>query len=209
MQYLETALKHGSPFEAFHLYAAIHAATARRPLDQGGKPGFCGAAVAWYKLVAERGSWNDNYLLDAEKAWARGEEELAMVGWFVAGEMGSEAAQNNLAYLLDRGTGKQVLFGREPVNGSTSIETKGRVNEMAMRWWIRSAAQDNVDAMVKVGDYYCESTHSSKDQLVDFQMLNLRRTKATRWQRRTTRPLPIPRSLQWHIGTWAGCMRME
>jgi SEL1 protein len=78
-----------------------------------------------------------------------------MVGWFVAGEMGSEAAQNNLAYLLDKGTGKQVLFG--PGGESGSLEEKARVNEMAMRWWIRSAAQDNVDAMVKVGDYYCES----------------------------------------------------
>jgi len=154
MQYLESALRHGSPFEAFHLYAAIHASTARRPIDQGGKPGFCGAAVAWYKLVSERGSWTHNYLLDAEKAWARGEEDLAMVGWFVAGEMGSEAAQNNLAYLLDRGTGTHVLGGRG--NESTSVESKGRVNEVAMRWWIRSAAQDNVDAMVKVGDYYCE-----------------------------------------------------
>jgi SEL1 protein len=166
MQYLESALKHGSPFEAFSLYAAIHAATARRPLEQGGKPGFCGAAVAWYKLVSERGSWNDNYLLDAEKAWARGEEELAMVGWFVAGEMGSEAAQNNLAYLLDRGTGKQVLFGREGTNGTTSVKSQGRVNEMAMRWWIRSAAQDNVDAMVKVGDYYCMSKITPRIRLL-------------------------------------------
>jgi len=157
MQYLESALSHGSPFEAFHLYAAIHASTARRPIDQGGKPGFCGAAVAWYKLVSERGSWTDNYLLDAEKAWARGEEDLAMVGWFVAGEMGSEAAQNNLAYLLDRGTGVHVLDGRGNESMSASVDSKGRVNEVAMRWWIRSAAQDNVDAMVKVGDYYCES----------------------------------------------------
>lgn len=183
MQYLESALRLGSPFEAFHLYAAIHASTARRPIDQGGKPGFCGAAVAWYKLVSERGSWIDNYLLDAEKAWARGEEDLAMVGWFVAGEMGSEAAQNNLAYLLDRGTGTHVLDGARNESTSTSVESKGRVNEVAMRWWIRSAAQDNVDAMVKVGDYYCKF-------LVYFLFsLNMRKTeKAIQANnRRTTR----------------------
>jgi len=165
MQYLESALRHGSPFEAFHLYAAIHASTARRPIEEGGKPGFCGAAVAWYKLVAERGSWTDNYLLDAEKAWARGEEDLAMVGWFVAGEMGSESAQNNLAYLLDRSTGRQVLLGKD--GGDGTVTEKGRINEMAMRWWIRSAAQDNVDAMVKVGDYYCEFyIHFSRSGLI-------------------------------------------
>ena len=173
MQYLESALRHGSLFEAFHLYASIHASIARRPVDDGGKPGFCGAAVAWYKLVSERGSWStdqlqsqnpydeqsdlkgDNYVLEAEKAWARGEEGQAMVGWFVASEMGIEAAQNNLGWLLEKGIGKDVLF--PPEHKADKVEDKARVNEMAMRWWIRSAAQDNVDAMVKVGDYYCGS----------------------------------------------------
>lgn len=166
MQYLESALRHGSPFEAFHLYASIHASIARQPIADGGKPGFCGAAVAWYKLVAERGSWDDNYVLDAERAWARGEEGNALVGWMVAAEMGNEAAQNNLGWLLERGVGTQVLF--DPASAGESdmptgqgiVETKARIHEMAMRWWIRSAAQDNVDAMVKVGDYYCEFSSS-------------------------------------------------
>lgn len=163
MQYLESAIRHGSPFEAFHLYASIHASIARRPVEEGGKPGFCGAAVAWYKLVSERGSWDDNYVLEAEKAWARGEEGQAMVGWMVAAEMGNEAAQNNLGWLLEKGIGKEVLSGgsrRGVTDGegglAGGVEEKARVNEMAMRWWIRSAAQDNVDSMVKVGDYYCE-----------------------------------------------------
>ena len=88
-----------------------------------------------------------------------------MVGWFVAGEMGSESAQNNLAYLLDRSTGRQVLLGKD--GGDGTVTEKGRINEMAMRWWIRSAAQDNVDAMVKVGDYYCEFyIHFSRSGLI-------------------------------------------
>ena len=171
MQYLESALRHGSPFEAFHLYASIHASIARRPVEEGGKPGFCGAAVAWYKLVSERGSWSrdlhddmkmgDNYVLEAEKAWARGEESQAMVGWFVAAEMGNEAAQNNLGWLLEKGIGKDVLYPPPRADGTggvgSRLEAKAKVNEMAMRWWIRSAAQDNVDSMVKVGDYYCGS----------------------------------------------------
>lgn len=165
MQYLESALRHGSPFEAFHLYASIHASISRRPVEEGGKPGFCGAAVAWYKLVSERGSWSrdlhddmkmgDNYVLEAEKAWARGEEGQAMVGWFVAAEMGNEAAQNNLGWLLEKGIGKDILY--PPGQVMEGVEARAKVNEMAMRWWIRSAAQDNVDSMVKVGDYYCES----------------------------------------------------
>jgi hypothetical protein len=52
--------------------------------------------------------------------------------------------------------GKEVQLA--PGGDREAVKDKARVNEMAMRWWIRSAAQDNVDAMVKVGDYYCGSS---------------------------------------------------
>ena len=142
--YFEVALRHGSPFEAFHLLSHIHATTARLPSHQGGRPGMCGVSVAWYKLVAEKGSWEDDFIGEADRAWARGEEDKAVLGWWVAGEMGYEAAQNNLAFLLDRGV-HLGLLGK----GSRRAETT------ALRHWVRSAAQDNVDAIVKVGDLYC------------------------------------------------------
>ncbi|ORX35868.1 hypothetical protein BD324DRAFT_629317 [Kockovaella imperatae] len=123
---LEVALRNGSPFEAFHLLARVHASSSRT----GGRPGMCGVAVGWFKVVAERGSWEDDYVAEADRAWARGEVDNAMVGWMIGSEMGSEVAQNNVAFIgQDRGVD-------------------------VLRWWIRSAAQDNVDSMVKVGDIY-------------------------------------------------------
>lgn len=63
-------------------------------------------AVSFYKLVAERGVWDDELLRDAENAWMSGadqDKETAMLKWWIAAERGSEIAQNNLAYVLDQG----------------------------------------------------------------------------------------------------------
>ena len=79
----------------------------------------------------------------ADRAWARGEQDKALLGWWLAAEMGVEMAQNNVAFVLERGV---------DVPWVSDIER--RSEEVMM--WTRSAAQDNVDAMVKVGDYYCK-----------------------------------------------------
>lgn len=63
-------------------------------------------AVSFYKLVSERGVWDDDLLKDAEYAWVSGSDrgkEIAMLKWWIAAERGSEIAQNNLAYALDQG----------------------------------------------------------------------------------------------------------
>jgi SEL1 protein len=63
-------------------------------------------AVSFYKLVSERGVWDDDLLRDAETAWLsdnQQEKEVAMLKWRIAGERGSEIAQSNLAYILDQG----------------------------------------------------------------------------------------------------------
>ena len=66
----------------------------------------CSMAVSFYKIVAERGVWDDDLLRDAEIAWMAGskqEKGMAMLKWWIAAERGSEIAQNNLAYVLDQG----------------------------------------------------------------------------------------------------------
>jgi len=63
-------------------------------------------AVSFYKLVAERGAWEEDLLRDAEIAWMSGTDagkDIAMLKWWVAAERGYEIAQNNLAYVLDQG----------------------------------------------------------------------------------------------------------
>lgn len=151
-QYYEVAIRHGSPFEAFHLLGKIHSTTARLPSHSGGQKGSCGVSVAYFKMVNERGTWTDDFIGDGDRAWARGEEDIAMVKWLMAAEMGSEIAQNNVAFLLDQGKGGDLYGGKME-------------GDMAMRYWIRSAAQDNVDAMVKVGDLYCKLYHAVETQL--------------------------------------------
>jgi SEL1 protein len=109
--YFETAIRYGSPFEAYYYLGEIHAAQASTP---GMLPHIvsssCSMAVSFHKLVSERGTWDDDLLRDSEIAWSSGTEkgkEMAMLKWWIAAERGSEIAQNNLAHVLDQG---QFLF---------------------------------------------------------------------------------------------------
>ncbi|KAI0665661.1 HCP-like protein [Trametes maxima] len=150
--YFETALRQGSPFEAYYYLADIQARQARAsivPPEIAGSS--CAIAVSFYKLVAERGTWDDNLLKDAENTWNLGTErgsEMAMLRWWIAAERGYEVAQNNLAYILDQD--KSILRFTRFAPYSPSNDTA----RLALTQWIRSAAQRNVDALVKVGDYY-------------------------------------------------------
>jgi SEL1 protein len=105
--YFENAIRQGSPFEAYYYTAAIQAAQARnRNIPDFMTNGFCAIAVSFYKLVAERGVWDDDLLRDAEISWLSGTDrgqEMAMLKWWIAAERGFEVAQNNMAYILDQG----------------------------------------------------------------------------------------------------------
>ncbi|KAI0332950.1 HCP-like protein [Cubamyces sp. BRFM 1775] len=150
--YFETALRQGSPFEAYYYLADIQARQARAamiPPEIAGSS--CAIAVSFYKLVAERGAWEDNLLKEADDLWSLGTErasEMAMLRWWIAAERGYEVAQNNLAYVLDQD--KSILRFTRFAPYSPSNDTA----RLALTQWIRSAAQRNVDALVKVGDYY-------------------------------------------------------
>lgn len=154
LPFLDSALRGGNPLEAFHLSAQIHTTYARSSKSTSLPPAMCGVAVAYEKLVSERGSWNEDFLLDADEAWARGEEGKAMMGWYIAAEMGYEIAQNNVAFMREGGWQFDAEREGEWLIGKRREEEGGK---QALVWWLRSAAQDNVDAMVKVGDYYCSS----------------------------------------------------
>lgn len=88
---------------AFYLLGKIYAASARQQLAAGIRPETCTAAVAHLKIVVERGTWKDDIVSDADRAWERGESDKAILGWWMANERGYESAQNNLAYVLDQG----------------------------------------------------------------------------------------------------------
>ncbi|KIY68091.1 HCP-like protein [Cylindrobasidium torrendii FP15055 ss-10] len=150
--YFETAVRLGSPFEAYFYLGRIHSNNLRRSSTQSSAASSsCAMSVSFYKLVAERGSWENDLLREAEAAWAAGSDrgmEIAMFKWWLAAERGSEIAQNNLAYILDQDKSVLRLTRFQPFTPSNDTA------QLALTQWTRAAAQKNIDALVKVGDYY-------------------------------------------------------
>lgn len=150
--YFETASRFGSTFEAHFYLAKIHTMNMRASeFTQDYAAGSCASAVSFYKLVAERGVWDDDLINEAEEGWNSGTErgkEMAILRWWIAAERGYEIAQNNLAYALDQDKSmlRSTRFSPFQVSNDTA--------RLALTQWIRSASQRNVDALVKVGDYY-------------------------------------------------------
>ncbi|KAJ1025143.1 hypothetical protein NDA16_002649 [Ustilago loliicola] len=135
-----------SRFEAKYLLAKINAKLARAQQSNAQ----CRTALAGFKVTAETGDWSTRISHKAEHAWRRGERQKALLGWALAGEMGYESAQNNVAYMLDRANSHARIL-----DISTKPHMDGNFTDrLALVHWTRSAAQNNVDAMVKMGDYY-------------------------------------------------------
>ncbi|GAA5849904.1 hypothetical protein JCM8547_000949 [Rhodosporidiobolus lusitaniae] len=113
----------------------------------------CPVAVSFYKKVAERGDWDHEVWFETERARERGDERTALLGYWVMAERGYEVAQNNVAWLLDRDKTRlrvPLLDSLAPFPSPSS----NQLDRLALTYWTRSAAQDNVDALVKMGDYY-------------------------------------------------------
>ncbi|KAF6760305.1 hypothetical protein DFP72DRAFT_102262 [Ephemerocybe angulata] len=150
--YFELAVRNGSPLEAYYYLAEYHSAQATTPnLPPHITTSSCSMAVSFYKLVAERGVWEDDLLRDAEIAWMSStnqDKEVAMLKWWLAAERGFEIAQNNLGYILDQDRSILRLTRFSPATASNDTAS------LALTQWIRAAGQRNIDALVKVGDYY-------------------------------------------------------
>ncbi|KAJ3866681.1 hypothetical protein EV359DRAFT_71656 [Lentinula novae-zelandiae] len=150
--YLEAAVRLGSPFEAYYYLGQIHASQTTNPMVPSNiASSSCAMGVSFYKIIAERGSWDDDFLREAEVAWARGTDEskeIAILKWWLAAERGSEIAQNNLGYILDQDKSILRLTRFSPMTPSNDTAL------LALTQWTRAAAQRNIDALVKVGDYY-------------------------------------------------------
>jgi SEL1 protein len=117
-------------------------------------------AVSFHKIVAERGVWGDDLLRDADMVWSSGTDrgkEMAILKWWIAAERGSEVAQNNLAFVLDQDKSILRLTRFSPTVPSNDTA------RLALTQWTRSAAQRNVDALVKVGDYYYHALGDPED----------------------------------------------
>jgi SEL1 protein len=161
-------MRHGSPLEAFYYLAKIQE-MKMKSMPAYLKPGACSIATAFFKVVAERGSWDEDLIREGEEAWETetpSGKQLAMLKWWISAERGLEIGQNNLAFLLDQGRlgsarcpikrllilspDKSLLRRTSFANFFPSNNTA----RLALTQWMRSAAQNNIDALVKVGDYY-------------------------------------------------------
>lgn len=107
-KYFEAAVRFGSPLEAYYYLGQISSNQAQTPgILSHIASSSCAMAVSFYKLVSERGGWDEDLLREAEIAWMSPLEqskEIAVLKWWIAAERGSEVAQNNLAYILDEGS---------------------------------------------------------------------------------------------------------
>jgi SEL1 protein len=133
VQYLFKAYKHG------HLVALYEIAR----LHQRGilADSSCSTAVQLFKNVAEKGTFMVKPTLkDAHSAYSTDNLHGAAMGYLISSEVGSEIAQSNLAYLLEY---KSVMF----------VDDRRRSLEAFVQWH-RAANQGNIDARIRVGDYF-------------------------------------------------------
>ncbi|KAF9166621.1 ERAD-associated protein [Mortierella sp. AD011] len=125
----------------------------------------CDEAARYFKYVAERGDWGDTLFPDSYDAYQAGDLEYAAIGYLQAAERGFEVGQSNFAYILDRElpTSHYLASLTSPSRTAlvaisdsalVSLGTPSRLLEMALVYWTRSANLGDVDARVKMGDYY-------------------------------------------------------
>ncbi|KAI4116556.1 MAG: hypothetical protein LQ345_003043 [Seirophora villosa] len=142
-RYFDLAARNGH-IEAFYHLAEIS--------NNGiGRERSCGIATAYYKLVAEKAEALHSSFNEANNAYEDGDLETALVDYMMAAEQGYEAAQANVAYILDE--------HRSIVSLDSFFSWKRQRNSLqntmlALIYWTRSAKQSNIDSMVKMGDYY-------------------------------------------------------
>ncbi|KAJ1306301.1 hypothetical protein OPQ81_011000 [Rhizoctonia solani] len=193
--FFENAIRHGAPFEAYYYLADYNTQRAR-----AGEPSSCSVAVAFHKHIAERGTWalNEGSLIlpgdeDRETASAAPPESMGarmssawrqikedgelnfggmgtgvagvgeerMIKWSIESERGEEVAQNNLAFILDQDK-SSLRKHQKPANRTST--------RLALQHYTRSAAQRNVDALVKVADYHFYAVDTQVSALAMWNM---------------------------------------
>lgn len=156
-RYLDFAARHNH-IEAFYHLAELY--------DQGvGRERSCPSATHFYKAVAEKAEPIHSSFIEANQAYAAGDTQLAIIDYMMAAEQGYEAAQANVAYILDEEKSNfpvskllSFLFSMK-VPRNPVLRNAG----LALIYWTRAAKQMNIDATVKMGDYYLKGIGTEAD----------------------------------------------
>jgi SEL1 protein len=144
-RYFELAARWGW-MEAFYYLAEL----SNRGI---GRQRHCGMASAYYKMVAERAEMIHSSFPESNAAYDNGDGERALIAAMMAAEQGYESAQSNVAYLLDEQNSVFSLSAILPWGGNVKPSLL-RNAVLALMYWTRSAKQANIDALIKMGDYY-------------------------------------------------------
>lgn len=151
MKYFEIATRHGH-LEAYYFLAEM--------TNNGiGRDKSCTVASAYYKIVAERAEFVTTSFAEANDAYVAGDLETALVGYMMAAEQGFEVGQANVAYLLDQAKPRFTMSSLLPFMKQKASLASDAL--LALIYWTRSAAQQNGDSMVKLGDYYLQGLGTS------------------------------------------------
>ncbi|CAD6445418.1 27f8a0ef-c465-4a98-83bd-248810f2d51e [Sclerotinia trifoliorum] len=144
-RYFELAARYGN-IEAYYYLADL--------INQGvGRDRSCNLATAYYKNVAEKAEPLLTSFAEANSAYEQGDYELALVGYMHAAEQGYEKAQSNVAYIIDEQKSKLTVPSWLTL-ASTPRPKLLQNSKLALLYWTRAAKQANIDALVKMGDYY-------------------------------------------------------
>jgi SEL1 protein len=106
--------------------------------------------LQYLKSLAEKAYWHDPYIHTAHQLYELGDYEGSLVNYLFAAEMGHEAAQSNAAWILDK---DRIPVSSYPLVFHSKVSSKDRF-DLAYPLWNRAANQGNVDARVKIGDYF-------------------------------------------------------
>lgn len=112
----------------------------------------CGTAAVYYKIAAEKAEVVHSAFIEANDAYDSGDLETALVAYMMAAEQGYENAQANVAYLLDKTQPALSLGSLLPFVQRKAAAVSDAA--LALIFWTRSAKQQNIDSLVKMGDYY-------------------------------------------------------
>lgn len=144
-----------SHIEAFFYLAEMN--------DQGiGRDRSCGLAALHYKIVAEKAEIVHSPFQEANEAYEEGDLQKALVAYMMAAEQGSENAQANVAYLLDQTRPRYSIPALVPQLFRKAKNVVGDA-ALALIYWTRSAKQQNIDSLVKMGDYYLDGIGAPKN----------------------------------------------
>ncbi|EFC43115.1 predicted protein, partial [Naegleria gruberi] len=141
MQHFAISAQHGQVLAKYQL--------ANMYLHGLGTNPNCEIAVKFLKSVVEKASWTSVMESAFEKFVSGEDQHTALLLYQHAAEMGIEIAQANIAFMYDRGYGFEEISSGLSEEESELLKFKG-----AIKWYQQAAEQGNVDAYVKVGDYY-------------------------------------------------------